>query len=145
VHADEPAPKIAEPAPEIAPVPIPPMPSEPAPAPEAAPRKRPAAKVPSSPPEDDDALAREMAATAAAKRALASDPAQALELVAAADREFASGVYKEDREGIAVLALAKLGRTAHARERGQAYLAAHPKGSYADRIRKMIEAEAEKP
>jgi hypothetical protein len=88
--------------------------------------------------DDADALAREMAATAAAKRALATDPARALELVAEADRTFAQGVYSEDREGIAVLALARLGRDAETRTRGEAYLSAHPKGSYADRIRALL-------
>jgi hypothetical protein len=91
-----------------------------------------------SPAKADDALAREMAATAAAKRALATDPARALELVADANREFGGSVYAEDREGIAVLALAKLGRKDQARTRGEAYLGAHPKGSYADRIRSVL-------
>jgi hypothetical protein len=106
--------------------------------------RAPAASSAASPP-DDDTLAREMAATAAAKRALASDPARALELVAAANREFGKSVYAEDREGIAVLALARLGRDAEALARGKAYLAAHPKGSYADRIRDVLGADAEKP
>jgi hypothetical protein len=104
-----------------------------------------AASSAASPPDDDDTLAREMAATAAAKRALASDPARALELVAAASREFGKSVYAEDREGIAVLALARLGREAEALARGKAYLTAHPKGSYADRIRDVLGADAEKP
>lgn len=157
VAADRSAPAVA-PAPASAPahvdepiVPPPPTASPPAPAiaadPPAPARKRtmPAPTPPRAPePKDDDALAREMAATAAAKRALATDPARALELVAEANREFGKSVYAEDREGIAVLALARLGRAAEARTRGEAYLVAHPKGSYADRIRDVLDA-GEKP
>ncbi len=143
--AIEPA-RAADPIPPPPPVLAPPpaAPSTPAivPAPPAPARKR--TPAPASVPDDDDALAREMAATAAAKRALASDPSRALELVADANREFGKGVYAEDREGIAVLALAKLGQDAEARTRGKAYLAAHPKGSYADRIRDVLGTD-EKP
>jgi hypothetical protein len=121
-------------------VPVDPRESEPRESEPAIARKRSGVKSPAAvePASDDDALAREMAATAAAKRALATDPARALELVADANREFKASVYAEDREGIAVLALAKLGRNDQARARGEAYLAAHPKGSYADRIRSVI-------
>ncbi|HET6585537.1 MAG TPA: hypothetical protein VFG69_18890 [Nannocystaceae bacterium] len=148
-------PRASEPAPASAPIEPPPLVTPPAPTPPVAElpassvaRKRSPAKSPAPRESDDDALAREMAATAAAKRALATDPARALELVAAADREFPGSVYEEDREGIAVLALAKLGHSDRARVRGEAYLSAHPKGSYADRIRSVLgqgESTAKKP
>jgi hypothetical protein len=130
--SEEPTPRVDPPA--LAPAEASPTTTEAQPIP----RKRSVTKAPATQAPDDDALAREMAATAAAKRSLASDPAEALRLVAAADRDFADGVYGEDRDGIAVLALAKLGRKDEARSRGDAYLAAHPKGSYADRIRAVL-------
>ena len=86
----------------------------------------------------EDALAREMQATHAAKRALAKDPARALALAEAADAEFPRGSFAPDREGIAILALFALGRDAQATTRARSFLAAHPKGTYADSIRAVL-------
>jgi hypothetical protein len=79
----------------------------------------------------------EMTATRAAASALTTNPSRALELVARADREFSGGLFDEDRRGIAALAELQLGRasaTAHA----NAYLRAHPKGTYAERLRRAL-------
>lgn len=102
------------------------------------PRKpSPAVVVPEAPPTDEDRLKAEMAATRAAERALATDPARALTLVRAADREFAAGMFAEDREGIAALARLQLGGDG-AQAAAQAYLDAHPKGTYAERLRRAL-------
>jgi len=97
------------------------------------------------PPADDDRLRREMQATDRAQKALASDPSRALTLIRKADAEFPEGLFAEDREGIAILALFALDRTAEARRRAEAFLRAHPRSSHADRIRAAIDGEHEKP
>jgi hypothetical protein len=94
---------------------------------------------------DDDALAREMAATHAAKRALASDPARALELAREADAEFPDGPFEEDRAGIEILALYALGDREAADARAKRFLAAHPHATYAARVRAARDAASEKP
>lgn len=93
---------------------------------------------------DDDRLRREMQATDRARQALTSDPARALRLAKKAEREFAGGLFSEDREGISILALFGLGRDAEARRRAAAFLRAHPRSSHADRIRAAM-AGAEAP
>lgn len=93
---------------------------------------------------DDDRLKREMQATDRARQALDRNPARALSLVRKADREFPGGLFGEDREGIAILALYGLGRDDEADRRARAFLRAHPRSSYADKIRKARDA-AEPP
>jgi hypothetical protein len=85
-----------------------------------------------------------MRATDRARRALASDPSRALALVREAEAEFPDGLFAEDREGIAILALLALDRTAEARPRAEGFLRAHPRSSHADRIRAAM-TEPEKP
>ncbi len=93
---------------------------------------------------DDDSLRREMQATQRARQALSTDPARALALVRKANTEFSHGLFTEDREGIAVLALFGLGRNDKARRRAAAFLRAHPRSSYADKIRAAMSA-SDKP
>lgn len=88
--------------------------------------------------EADDAVAREMAATDAARRALSKDPARALELARKADAAFPGGLFAQQRRGIAVLAELALGRGEAAAQR---YLDAHPKGTYAAKIRAALDAK----
>lgn len=108
------------------------------PPPVVVPRKIEKQPIAAPPESDDDRLKREMAATRAADKALAADPSRALELVRAADREFAGGMFAEDREGIEALAKLALGKgDADARK----YLAAHPKGTFAQRVQKAIDAQ----
>ncbi len=90
-------------------------------------------------PSDEDRLRREMQATDRARQALAGDPKRALSLVGKANREFKGGLFGEDREGIAILALFGLDREDEARRRAKAFLRAHPKSSYADKIRRAMD------
>lgn len=106
-------------------------------------KPKPRAKAPTRPTPDDDRLRREMQATDRARQVLATDPARALSLVKEADREFPQGLFAEDREGIAILALFGLGRDEQARRRAQAFLRAHPRSSHADRIRAALDDREE--
>ena len=80
-------------------------------------------------------------AHAARLRALATvDPAAALREAAEGDRLFPRGVLGEEREAIAIRALAKLGNAAEVRERAARYLAAHPTGPFAEEVRQLAAA-----
>lgn len=87
---------------------------------------------------DPAGLAEEMRATQAAKKALATSPKRALELLGKANRKFSGGVFVEERRGLEVLALFEVRRTDAARRKAKAYLSRHPKGTYADRIRAKL-------
>ena len=82
------------------------------------------------------ALAQETARLAELRAAAASDPARALALAVETDRAFPRGVFSEEREAIAVGALARLGRTSEARARAEAFLATHPKSPFAEGVRR---------
>jgi hypothetical protein len=88
----------------------------------------------------DDALARETAAIDAARRALAAgEAARTLDLLAAHDREFPAGVFMLDAGVLRIEALERAGRTAEAKRLGDEFLASHPDGSYARRVRTALD------
>lgn len=85
----------------------------------------------------DAALRREIAALGEARAALASHPARALELATRGQAEFRAGMFREEREAIAVFALRRLGRHAEARRRAEAFLARYPDGPFSEQIRQQ--------
>ena len=95
------------------------------------PAKMPAPAVSSQAETDNYAKARSLAAT---------DPAGALALVESGNKQFAHGVFAEEREALAVDCLARTGRTAEAQERGKAFLAKHPTSPFAEKIRAQIDS-----
>ena len=87
-------------------------------------------KVPAAPPDD----ASEGALLRRAYAATTTAPRQALALTVEHARRFPTGVLAEEREVIAIEALAKLGRDDEARSRSSAFFAAHPGSAYRLRI-----------
>lgn len=86
--------------------------------------------------EVDDALARETALVDSARRALATgDPTRALRLLDEHRLEFRSGAFILDAEVLRIEALERAGRTAEAGRLAHEFLARHPEGSYARRVR----------
>jgi len=69
-----------------------------------------------------------------ARVALRSDPRRALELATEQARAYPSGEFVQEREVIAVEALARLGRPDEARERARAVVAQFPRTPYVDRL-----------
>ena len=69
-----------------------------------------------------------------ASRELASSPAQALVLAEQHRRRFPASVMQEERELIAITALARLGRTAEARKRADKFSQAHVGSVYQGQI-----------
>lgn len=82
---------------------------------------------------DPDARLRaEIAHLARVRSLYARDPAAALRLAEEGHRRFPRGMYREEREALAVLSLARLGRDAQPRAR--AFLARHPRGPFSEEI-----------
>jgi hypothetical protein len=101
------------------------------------------APVPSDETQDDaespnNLLQREVAHLKSVRRALASDPALALNLANAGHAEFKGGVLYQEREALALQALNALGRRAELEQRGARYLKSFPSGSFSDQVRGML-------
>jgi hypothetical protein len=129
-------------APAVVPVPAPTLAPAPAPAPtSSAPISSalPSAATTSLPPralpaDPDGRLRREIAQLARIKALLPARPGDALHLAQAGNREFAHGMLVQEREGIAVLALAQLGRTREASARAHSFLTRFPDSPLRERI-----------
>jgi hypothetical protein len=74
-----------------------------------------------------------------ARAALQSDPTAALARVHDHLSEFPHGQLSEEREYIAVRALARLGRTSEARARAQAFLRRYPAGIYSSPVQRVLD------
>jgi hypothetical protein len=150
---------VATGAPEVVPGPPPAVPDDPRPAPVAPPRRAlpthqdgPAARPARSderaedagaaprPLSHTDALALEMENLGQLRTLASSDPVAALALATEGQQRFPTGVFVEEREAIAVGALVRLGRAAEARARAEAFLAAHPRSAFAERLRALTGA-----
>ena len=96
---------------------------------------RPAAPAPAAGP----SLHEEMSALLHLREVASSDPAVAAGLAAEDDARFGHGsFYAEEREAIAIDALAQSGRTEEARARARAFLDLHPKSSFAAIVRGVL-------
>ena len=91
--------------------------------------------------EDDDALAREMAELARARRVLEADPSGALSILERERAAHPGSLFAEEREALTVLALLRLERPG-ADGRAERFLSAHPASPFAARVRRAL-AEAE--
>lgn len=85
-------------------------------------------------PEPSDSLG-ELRAIAVARDAVERDPGAALGVLDKIRREYPKGYFVEERQALTVIALARAGQTAAARQQATAFLRAYPNGPFADRIR----------
>jgi hypothetical protein len=92
-----------------------------------APARAPSASAPS-----ETALLRD------ARLALNGDPAGALALTEQHRREYPSGGFAQEREVIAITALARLGRTSEARSRAERFRSAYPTSPYIERVDRAV-------
>jgi len=92
-----------------------------------------------TPPPEDSAIRREIAHLARTRAALSQDPALALSLARAGQREFAGGMLGEERSAIAIFALSRLGRNDEAAATARTHLTHHPRGPFSDRVRRIAE------
>lgn len=98
---------------------------------------------PTDPANAADRVLREARLVADAREALGSSPSKALSLVTAAAKEFPRGQLVEEREAIAIRALAKLGRTEAAQSRADRFLARFGSGPHAEAVRRAIGESAQ--
>lgn len=117
--------------------------------PTAAPLSMPVSVTPSAPlpsparaklaqPTAREASVSELDVTRRAQEALASDPSRALAMADELAQLFPSGEFVQERETIAVEALARLGRKDDAIQRGRQLLRRFPRTPYAARLEKVV-------
>lgn len=145
MSADLPAPSVADNAVPVASLSVDQLPSSPAKPSSlgSAPVKPPPARSDGrkgAPLPAEDSTDAELAHTARLRALAAVDPAATLREAAEGDRLFPRGVLGEEREAIAIGALAKLGRTSEVRTRAARYLAAHPTGPFTEEVRQLAGA-----
>lgn len=115
-----------------------PPPNEPAPKLEALPAAKPlASTAPARRPEPPS----EVELVGKARSALRGDPALALVITEEHRKAYPRGSLAEEREVLAIEALAALGRRGAARARAAAFEAASPRSAYAARIARAIKKE----
>lgn len=69
-----------------------------------------------------------------------TDTAGALALLDDGNKRFPRGVFVEEREALAIDCLVRLGRTAEAKQRAQAFLDTHPTSVFAEKIRQQTDS-----
>jgi hypothetical protein len=83
----------------------------------------------------DDALRREVAAMARLRALAATDPSAAVRLSRQIAGEFPDGMLGEERDALAVVALARAGRGDEARASAARYVRRYPRGPHLARVR----------
>ena len=73
-----------------------------------------------------------------ARRVLSSDPERALMLTRRYGAEYPHGTYAQERDFIAISALARLGRTAEAKSRGAAFRARYSRSAYLPQLERLL-------
>jgi hypothetical protein len=109
----------------------------PPPTPEATRPPDPAPVTPSATVSGASELRQEMELLARLRAIEPSDPRQALALAEEGQRRFSSGFYAQERETLAISALARLGRRGEAAARARAFVAAYPRSLFVERIREI--------
>lgn len=90
------------------------------------------AHAPAASPPSETALLRD------ARLALNGDPARALALTEQHRQEYPNGGFAQEREVIAITALARLGRTSEARSRAERFRSAYPTSPYIERVDRAV-------
>ncbi len=91
-------------------------------------------------PSDRDDVQREFAQLARVRAALEHGASAALALADAGNREFPHGMLAEERDALAIRALARLGRIAELHRRGAIYLQRFPRGIHTAEVRQALAA-----
>lgn len=87
------------------------------------------------PADADDDVREELAQMVRIRRLVEQEPAAGLALAEEGQRKFARGYLVEEREGLAIVALARLGRREEAQARAARFFDRYPKSALVDRIR----------
>jgi hypothetical protein len=115
--------------------------------PEQPPVARPAAGVTVAAPDTahgaDPELRREIAQLARIKALVDADPARAYRLAQQGDRAFARGMLRQEREALAIVALANSGHRAQAERRMRDFLLRYPNSPARERLQHVLAAASE--
>ncbi len=85
---------------------------------------------------------REIAQLVRIRALLERDPAAARRAIAAAQREFPSGVLREEREGLDAIALFQLGEARRARTRAERFIERYPQSPLRPRLERLLAGES---
>lgn len=86
----------------------------------------------------DEASEDELALLFRARRILVADPARALALAAAHDARFRQSSFAEEREALAIEALARVGKLDEASTRSASFALRYPRSVYRERLRVLL-------
>jgi hypothetical protein len=87
---------------------------------------------------DDTRLERELRQLSRVRQALSADPAGALALADAGHVEFKTGVMREEREALAVMAFSRLSRSGAFEARARRFLKQYPQSAFRERITALL-------
>jgi len=87
----------------------------------------------------------ELALLRRALGALQAQPMRSLELAAQHERDYAQGIFGQEREVIAIDALVALQRTGAAEARARRFLESYPRSAHAPRIRTLLGEHEQRP
>lgn len=93
---------------------------------------------------DKELLERELTQLGQIRQALVKSPGTALALADAGHREFKAGVMHEEREALAVIALASRGSRAAFEARAGRFLKAYPNSGFRERVTNLLEGKPPK-
>jgi hypothetical protein len=88
-------------------------------------------------------LTEEMEQLARLRSVASSDPSAALRLANEGEQRFAKGLFRQEREAIAIQALGQLNRTSEAKQRARAFKAAYPRSPFLVRMNQWLVGDAE--
>jgi hypothetical protein len=97
----------------------------------------PSAAPPPAPPVAASDSVSEIRGVALARSLVVSDPEAALNLLDKVRHDHPNGYFVEERQALTVIALARLGKQAAARQQAAAFLRAYPNGPFSDRVRSV--------
>ncbi|HMA96639.1 MAG TPA: hypothetical protein VKP30_28330 [Polyangiaceae bacterium] len=83
-------------------------------------------------------LAEEMEQLTRLRSLATSDPAAALRLSEQGDQRFVKGLFRQERQAIAIQSLAQLHRTGEAKQRARAFATAYPHSQFLARMSQLL-------
>ncbi len=98
-------------------------------------------RSPKAPSDSPDEIRAELQHASAMRALMEADPARCLAEWGVGERRFPQGALREEREAIAIEALAKLGRSGELRARADAFLRRYPQSSSVERVRAWRDAK----
>ncbi len=126
----------------MAPAPVAPAPMAPTPVVTREPPPPAATEADPNPVRQPNASRREIAQLVRIRALLERDPAAAHRAIQAANREFPSGVLREERDGLDAIALFRAGKSSEGRARAERYIERYPRSPLRERLERLLARES---